>query len=110
MKVIKEKNQRVFLSGEYAEKASENHLKPLPRFLGGELRDQRLRADDEFKLRDHVYDELPVWFDGFPNRVSPMIKLLLALSQDLTDKGLEHLAQCAVRDVSLLLIKFPCDE
>src|SRR5262245_6652307 len=107
LKVIKEKNQRVFFSGEYAQESSENRLEPLPRFLRGELRDQRLRADDEFKLGDQVYDELPVWFDGFPDRVSPMLKLLLALSQDLMDKSLEHLAQCAVRNVSLLLIKFP---
>src|SRR6516164_5916820 len=110
LKVIKEKNQRVFLSGEYAEKPSENRLEPSPRFLSRERRDRRLRADDEFELGDQVYDQLPVWFDGFPDRVSPMLKLLLALSQDLMDKSLEHLAQCAVRDVSLLLIKFPRDE
>jgi hypothetical protein len=110
LKVIKEKNQRMFLSGEYAEKPSENRLEPLPRFLRGNLRDNRLRADDEFKLGDQVHDELPVWFDGFADHVAPMPKLLFALSQDLMDKGLEHLAQCAVRYVSLLLIKFPRDK
>jgi hypothetical protein len=52
LKVIKEENQRVFLSGEYAEKPSENGLEPLPRFLRGKLRNKRLRADDEFKLGD----------------------------------------------------------
>jgi hypothetical protein len=39
-----------------------------------------------------------------------MLKLLLALSQDLMHQGPKHLAQCAVRDVSLLLVKFPRDE
>src|SRR6516225_5009035 len=100
----------MFLSGEYAEKPSENRLEPLPRFLSGELGGLRLRADDKFKLGDQVYDKLPVWFDGFPDRVSPMLKFLLALSQDLMNKSLKHSAQCAIRDVSLLLIKFPRDE
>ena len=35
-----------------------NRLEPPPRFLSRELRDQRLRADDEFKLGNQVDDQL----------------------------------------------------
>jgi hypothetical protein len=110
LKVIKKKDQRVFPLGECTEEPPENHLKPVLCFLRGKLRNWRLRPDDQFKLREEVHDKLAVRVDGFPDQVPPMANLLLALAQNLPDQDLKRLRQGDVRDVSLVLVKFPGNE
>ena len=80
LQIIQEQREWVFLAREHAEKAPENHLKAILGVLRRQVRDWRLRSDNELQLRNEVDDELTVRAQRLAQRVPPPAKLRLAFA------------------------------
>ncbi len=60
LQIVEEQGERVFLAREHAEEAPENHLKAILGVLRRQVRDWRLRSDNELELGNEVDYELAV--------------------------------------------------
>src|SRR2546430_14377706 len=85
-----------------SQKLPQHHLKTSLRVRRREVRDRRLRADDQLDFRDQVGDELSIRADRLPDRVAPSDEVRVAFAQNATHEALERISQGAVRDVTLV--------
>ncbi len=105
LQIVKKQGERVLLPREYAKEAPERHLEAALHVLRRQVRDRRLLSDHELQLGNEVDDELSIWAQRRAQSIPPPAKLLLALSEERTDKALECLAQGRVRNVALVLVE-----
>src|SRR6266404_3181200 len=105
LQVIEEQRQWVIWCGERAEEPSEHPLESVLCLSRRKVRNGRLSPDQELKLGNEVDDELTVRADCLAQRVSPPVKLGIALAQKRMDKALEGLAKSGVRNVALVLVE-----
>src|SRR5260370_6469207 len=90
---------------ERCEETAENQLEAALRISRREIRDGWLFPDDELLLRNEADDQLAVWSERLGQGTTPLLHVLFALDEDLTDESLEGLCQGGVRDVALVLIE-----
>jgi hypothetical protein len=80
LQIIEEQGEWVFLAGEHAEKAPENHLKAILGVLRRQIRDRWLFPDHKLQLRHEVDDELTVCAQRPAQGVPPPAKPQLAFA------------------------------
>ena len=90
---------------EHAEEAPENHLKAILGVLRRQVRDRRLRSDNELELGNEVDDELAVRAQRLAQGVPPPAQLGFALAEKGPHEAPEGLGQGGVRDVALVLVE-----
>jgi hypothetical protein len=91
----------VALLAEYLHEVLERRVKAILRLEGFELRNARLRTDDQPQRRNHVDDELGIGMDGCVNRFAPRGNLVFALGEQLLHKVLQRGDERAERNVLL---------
>src|SRR3984893_5056054 len=60
LQIVEEQRERVLLPREYAEKAPENHLEAVLRFVRRQVRDRWLPPDNKLQRRNQVNNKLSV--------------------------------------------------
>ena len=73
--------------------------------LRRQVRDRRLRSDNELQFGNEVDDELAVGAERLAQRVPPTAKLGFALAEKRPHEAAEGLGQGGVRDVALVLVE-----
>src|SRR6202521_6205065 len=105
LQIIEEQRERMLLTREHPEEATEHHLEAVLRVLRRQVRDRGLFPDHELQFGDELDDELAIRTQRLAQGIPPPAKLGLALAQERADKALEGLAQGGVRDVALVLVE-----
>src|SRR5208282_6598766 len=105
LQVVEEQRQRMFRSGEYAEKATKHELEPPLRLLRLKLRRRRLVADDERQFGDEVGHEPTVRAQRLQNCLAPARQLGVALAEQGSHQALKRLRQRRIGDVALQLVE-----
>ncbi|MGC2786900.1 MAG: hypothetical protein WA397_24340, partial [Roseiarcus sp.] len=105
LQIVEEQRERMVLAREQAEEAPENHLKAILGVLRRQVRDWRLRSDNELELGNEVDDELAVRAQRLAQGVPPPAQLGFALAEKGPHEAPEGLGQGGVRDVALVLVE-----
>src|SRR3984957_13998507 len=90
---------------EHPEEAAENHLKAVFGVLRRQVRDRRLRSDNELELTNEADDELAVWAQRLAQGIPPPAKLRLAFTEKRPHQAPESLCQGGVGDVAIVLVE-----
>ena len=101
LQIVEEQGKRVLWAGEYPEEPAEHPLKPVLALLRWQLRNRRLRADDQRELGDQNHHELAIGAQRLEQRLPPVLYLLLASAEELAHQQLKGLRQGDVGDVTL---------
>ena len=105
LQVVEEQHQRMLRSDEDAEQAAEHQLKPALRVPRRQFRRLRLRADEEFEVREQRYHERAIRAERCGERIPPGRQFRLTLPQERPDQVLQGFRQAGVGDVTLVLVE-----